>query len=424
MPALGRLGTPEAISELVDVLKRSPTLESALDALKALRKETIPFALKALTCETDGDCSQFFVETMGVLGASPGVQSHEIQERLVEIAASDRYSRYITVGALHGLKGWQPYEESARLHLRPLLEAANEEIRTAALETLASWRDPASLPPLLEAIERADRPYGLISLLADMGPVAMSAGQALIPKLRNNDWNFRAEIAKALGKIQYAPATPALISAITPVDWKLTHAAMVSLQQLNSVEGQGAIRDVARDDWQPGMRLTAQALLDGKPAPASPIEAYCAGTGPEQSKLPSHPDLIDAVAPSETVMVTGGKLVAVDSGEWGGALEFWPETGLPFDLIKDESVRALLRSERGIFAVTGTPHMGADDGFIYRVEQASDGKWGAQRIWRLPGAPRAVGYSPRGVIGMSTNYGDVIFRPDNGMEWISCPLKE
>jgi HEAT repeat protein len=424
-PALARIGTAEAISELINVLKRSPFLEKAHGvALKSLGSKIIPFVLQALSCKTDQECSHFFVQATGELGASWRIQSPEIQERLVEIAASEKYSRYIRTGALFGLRGWQPYRESTRFDLRPVVEATGKEIRMAAVETLASWRDPVSLPPLLEAIENTDRSYGLVSLLGDMGPAAASAGPALLPKLRSTDWNFRAEIAKVLGKIQYASAVPALISAITPADWKLTHAAMVSLQQLNFPEGEAAIRKVARDYWLPGVSFAAQAILDGKSAPTAPIENHCSNSLPEQPKLPPHPDLADAATPGETIMVAGGKLVAVDSGEWGGALEFWPETGFPFDLIKDESVRALLRSEQGIFAITGTPHMGADDAFIYRIEQASDGKWGAQRIWRLPGAPLGVGYTLRGVMGIATNYGDVIFRPDRGMEWISCRPRE
>ena len=80
----------------------------------------------------------------------------------------------------------------------------------------------------------------------------------------------------------------------------------------------------------------------------------------------------------------------------------------------------MLKSEKGIFALTGSGHMGLDDGFIYKVEKTADRKWNAHIIWRLPGAPRGTAVSPAGALGIQTDYGDVIFRPERGMEWISC----
>jgi HEAT repeat protein len=437
-PALARIGTPEAIVQLINVVRKSPFLDKPHGlALKSLGNRALPFVLQALTCNTDRDCSFFFVQAMGELGADPSFQSHEIQERLVELATTDKYSRYIRGGALAGLRGWPPYDEAARLKIRPLLNDATEEIRTAALNVLVSWSDETAVAPLLIAIENSTGYERNIRILwlGEMGPVARSAGPYLLAMLHDDDWNTREEVARALGRIQYTEATPHLSTSIEPSDWKITLAAVVSLKLLGGPAEK--IRDVAQSFWQPGIRAAAQRILDDIPEPKSErgwnyrsaIDAYCHGDANKQGitkpseKLSSHPDLVDAVSSADKLDVEGGVLVAIDAGEWGGALEFQPPEGRAIDLVANESVLAVFRSDQGIFALTGTPHGGLDNGFLYKVEQASQG-WHARKIWRLPGAPLDVRHSPGGTMGIITNYGEVIFRPDRGMEWISCPIRE
>lgn len=124
------------------------------------------------------------------------------------------------------------------------------------------------------------------------------------------------------------------------------------------------------------------------------------------------------------IVVDGGTLIAIDKGEWGGALEFRSDDGSTQQPIKKESVSRVIKSKLGIFAITGSGHMGSDDGFIYKVEKAADGKWKARTVWRLPAAPDGALVSPAGILGIKTDRGDVIFRPESGMEWISCVARQ
>ena len=218
---------------------------------------------------------------------------------------------------------------------------------------------------------------------------------------------------------------------------------MTSLQKLPAPQARNILKEITETYWQPGIRAATQRLIDGMPEPTvpdrgwkywSPIDAYChSDDGKKETvnlgaKLSSHPDLFGASQIGQTAAVEGGTLVAIDYGEFGGALEFRP--GLPQQLlltqtpIAQESVSAVVKSPQGIFALTGSGHMGLDDGFIYKVEKTTEGKWSAHIVWRLPGAPRRAIVSPSGILGIQTDYGDVIFRPDSGMEWISCPVRE
>ncbi|WP_119389588.1 HEAT repeat domain-containing protein [Taklimakanibacter lacteus] len=293
---------------------------------------------------------------------------------------------------------------------------------------------PEALSELRGAIERQTG-YARISHIGQLGKiglVAKSMGPYLVAKLHDDDWGTREEAARVLGVIQYQPAVPSLVKSVTPSDWKLTLAAIASLNQLGSVSEQ--VEDAAQSYWQPGIRATAQRLLDGESASTfssrapfwTPIISDCGGRVGETNtlkpgaKLASRPEMAGAVKAGMKIAVEGGTLVAIDEGEFGGALEFRSDDRSVQRLIKEEAVSVVLASEKGIFALTGSGHMGLDDGFIYKVEKNADGKWSAHIVWRLPGAPRAAVVSSTGTLGIQTDYGDVIFRPESGMEWISC----
>lgn len=285
---------------------------------------------------------------------------------------------------------------------------------------------PEALSELRGSIERQTGYDRLVRIdrLGKKGPMAKSVAPYLVAKLHDDDWSTREEAAKALGNIQYQPAAPSLIASITPADWKLTLAAISSLKQFGLAEDR--IREVAQNYWQPGIRAAAQRVLDGYPARSnapfwSPINADCGGNVSRSGeKLAVHPDLTGATKAGTKIVVDGGTLFAIDEGEWGGALEFRSDDGSVQQPIKKESVSRVIKSKLGIFAITGSGHMGADDGFIYKVEKATDGNWKARIIWRLPAAPRGALVSPAGNLGIKTDLGDVIFRPQTGMEWISC----
>ncbi|WP_162914105.1 HEAT repeat domain-containing protein [Taklimakanibacter lacteus] len=277
--------------------------------------------------------------------------------------------------------------------------------------------------------------------IGDLGPAGRMRTPYVLELLKDEDWGVRAEAAQTLGRTGETSAIPYLVDAIGARDWKLTFEAMTSLWNLQAPQAIPVVKEIAGAYWKPGIRAAAQRLLDGFPEQRtywlSMEDAYCRSVNGKKNasipgaRLASHPDLFGASEIGKTVAVEGGILVAVDRvdrGEWGRGLEFRPDLDLLQQLlltqepIEDETVMAVVKSPQGIFALTGSGHMGLDDGFIYKVDQIPDGKWKAQVIWRLPGAPYRAIASPDGTLGIQTNNGDVIFRPNSGMEWISCPL--
>src|SRR5690349_11022614 len=133
---------------------------------------------------------------------------------------------------------------------------------------------------------------------------------------------------------------------------------MTSLRSLQGDQANSVLSEIARSYWLPYIRAAAQRLLDGTPEPKSfmsPIDAYCDSEGNKRrasnpgTELASHPDLFGARKVGGTAAVEGGTLVAVDKGEFGGALEFRPASDLPQQLlntqepIQEESVSAVVK---------------------------------------------------------------------------------
>lgn len=468
--ALARINSPEALSELISLLKKPPDLQTQHgSALKSLANKAMPLLLEALSCKTDQDCSTDFVRAIGELASEPGIQSDQIRDRLIDLATTREQFTDTRVGALQALAWLKPTKETDRSRIRILLNDPEAKVRDETKAALVAW--PDEMAPLLEPSDcavrytqynnsgnivskgcqtysefpRAALKEDRLRYIGALGPAGRTRTPYVLELLKDDDWGVRAEAARTLGLMGETSAIPYLIDAISARDWKLTFEAMTSLQKLQAPQARGILKEIAGTYWQSGIRAAARRLVDGKPEPTvpgrgwkywSPIDAYCgSGAGEKEAskpgvKLSSHPDLFGAREIGQTVTVDGGTLVAINKGEWGGALEFRPDSRLLQQLlhtqepIEEETVFAVVKSQHGIFALTGSGHMGLVDGFIYKVEKIPDGKWKGRIIWRLPGAPRRAIVSPAGTLGIQTDYGDVIFRPDNGIEWISCPVKE
>lgn len=96
-----------------------------------------------------------------------------------------------------------------------------------------------------------------------------------------------------------------------------------------------------------------------------------------------------------------GLLVAYDSGEFGGELWWFDQSGTLREVISRENTFRILDTPTGILALTGLAHLMSDEGHILKLTPASDG-WQVKRV-DLPGAPQAVLQDPDGSILVVTN---------------------
>jgi hypothetical protein len=85
----------------------------------------------------------------------------------------------------------------------------------------------------------------------------------------------------------------------------------------------------------------------------------------------------------------GGRLLGTDRGEWVGELLFQDEAGR-LETLLHENVHGIVENQAGVFVFTGLDHMRTSVGDIYTVVLTKNNDVIANRLGRIPGAPRSV----------------------------------
>lgn len=476
--ALARIKAPEAPSELVAMLRKSPELHSPpRSALKQLGNEAMPLLFEALSCKTGQDCDEDFVRAIGELASEPGIKSEQIRNRLIEIATAREQFTGARVGALRGLNQLKPDKESDRSRIRNLLNDPVAKVSRQAKATLIAWADETA--PMLEPSDCAiyytqhDNARNLVAKgcrtyaesspsalkearlrnIGALGPAGRMRTPYVLELLQDEDWDVRVEAARTLGRTGEYSAIPQLTAAISPRDWKLTYEAMISLKKLQAPEADRILENVARTYWQPAIANAAGDLLNGKIAPDQSrrilledmTRNYCDARTDQSLLLPcslkneqdvdrfnqAHQDyarlfvenfkntpiLKDSRPIGPRLKMDEGEFDSIDNGEFGGELFF--RQGAIRQTVLKENIIALAKQNDRIIVVAGLDHM-LSRGDIFELTRGPTGLWEAKKLFRLPGAPDHVLLAPDGTIGMHGYFGSVLYKPDDTLEWLAC----
>jgi hypothetical protein len=282
------------------------------------------------------------------------------------------------------------------------------EVRFECMQEPESWRNIVRLRQL-----------------ADLGIQDQKDIAFVLEKLEGDDWDLRAEAARALRLSHYTKAIPQLVASVSPKDWRLTFEVMVALNEFEAPQADAVLKDIANTYWLPAISEVARDLTAGRSLSIISLQTslwvpldYCRRPT-ESSRCPvlrDHPSLMGARRAPLVLEIKGGKLVGTDHGEWGGELGFIDEKAT--QTIIDENVLAIVQRGSRIFAVTGLDHGGLNRGYIWEVMQSDDGRWTARRLWRLPGMPYEVVAAPDGTIGLFGQFGSVLYRTDDTLQWL------
>jgi hypothetical protein len=91
---------------------------------------------------------------------------------------------------------------------------------------------------------------------------------------------------------------------------------------------------------------------------------------------------------ADTLATTGGRLTAVDNGEFGGEVWWEPTIGAK-RRIADANLHIFVTTSRGIWGLAGLAHLGTNEGQLLHFELTAAG-WKATAVASLGAAPRSV----------------------------------
>jgi len=452
-PAIASVGTPEAIEFLVKDLHDDPEIHTQVTwALESLGAKAAGAVARLLRCSEHCD-EHVFLAANFVLSQMKEQAAATIPFLLDvagddKLAMSSRQSATLAIGDIGSSA--QSYVPQL-LNLRTRVPA----LATAVDATLADIGTTEAVPSLLNLL--AVDPASALRKLAKLGKNGFTAGPQVISYLGNDRWDLRIGAAKALGRIGYAPAEPALRKALEDRDdWKLVYAAALALARLKSGASIEALRQVQGSHWYPPVRDVARSAIahvaSGAPLkePVDPMWEYAeiegspkscirvpepAAKEPADQKLHAEKqtgELLELAlsnrgdgessgdVPSVALKVTDGWLTGTDHGGWGGQLIYQP-TGGAKQILAEENTQNIFLLGRQIVAVSGLAHLSMNNGMLLRIDR--DGRGGyAVRPWkRLPAAPETSWMLEGGAMLVNTfEGGSVIIDTAGNLRMADC----
>ena len=454
-PAIARIGSPRAISFLVEELVRDRETQTQLTyAIEILGEKAVPRLVEVFQNEKGWD--DRLEMTMYSVFKELGAKAVTAIDPLLKIASDETILAKKRIHALMAIGAIGLSAERAVPVLQKLQEHKDESIKEAASSAILNIGSAEAAPIFSRMLEQAPDHRDQTLLLRDIAALrahGKAAGAAVAKRLSDENWDVRVQAARALGYIGYEDATDALIALLKRKDdWRLVLSAAESLGRLKSERALPALSVVSKYHWFPPVReaaLTAAKIIRGEPIPKAEdsgnnfasdfFEYEHAGARMEwlaedDARLIRFPlaaapdkDVENAIrkfrhrgtgGPMCGVKVKDGYLIGADEGEFGGELSFFDSKGKSRHIIS-ENTEAIYKTERGIFAVTGLAHISMNSGFVFEVSTSTDGSWTAAKWRALPGAPRFSRLLKDGNILVSCHGGIVLVSPDGDMKLLS-----
>lgn len=437
--AIARIGTPKAVDFVFEEFLKNPESHTQITgAIVDLGPKAVPGLIAILEREDGWDTN--LESAINEIFSRMGPSASDAIEPLIKIASDDSASIPKREHAISAIGSIGPSAIDAAPALARILKNSPAELRTVSGYALQSMHSPEAVPFLLERYKAAsdiNEKRLLLRDISEMREAGREVGSVLLPELENDDWSIRAFTARALGYIGYGAAVPSLRKLLkNEEDWRLVAFTAEALARFQDKESVPAIKDLERNYWYPPVRKIAREALESLekstpylPSYASsnttfPIEFFAYGLNPpDQREELANRDVAEGKLPilskpGSELSVPGGKLVATDNGEWGGAIEFVDESGRK-QKIFDENASVLYQVGDEIFALTGLAHMGSNEGAVAKIRKGERGEWIVAN-WRiLPGDPRSAVVLKNGdLLANCFGSGLILVSPDGKMKYL------
>lgn|GEM_PF-2525070 len=447
--AVGHVGTPRALSVLVETLHEYPSSQNQLTGalLSAGGKGALALAesLRAASPRKPA-----FVDSACQILREMEQEAGAAIEPLLAVAEATKphiKNRGHAV-RLVGCLGFMAQPVVPRLEQ---LRAKTPRLRNdigAALTNIV----PELKAALFAQHLRTTPGIPLLRELAALRENGRGAGAVLVELQSHANWELRVAAVRAMGYLQYTEATELLISLLEDTkDWRRVFVSVESLGRFKEPRAIDPLERVAKTHWYPYVReaaLHAIKVIRGEATyteqthfpseflayryseydtPDAVEPPFVPGSDELSAealkplsytmKLPAREDRrasIQKLGPGCGLRVANGYVLGADRGEWGGELVHRTAKGATTVLMK-ENIRSLHRIGDTLVAVAGLAHLSSHHGMLYRVISKGDSYMAEP--WRtLPGAPKVAGTMEDGRLFVSCAGGDIIVTADGTME--------
>ncbi len=455
--AIARVGTPKAIEFLADELKKEKSahfwgtecFETRLtDAFVQLGEKGVPYLVRVIRNDPLNDAQEAMV--VFVFGRLQDKAESAVGPLTEFISADHGNDRAVRCAVLVlGMIG-----KKAEPSVPTLLKLAQDKpasYKDVVDRAIPVMKAPQRVADLLRRLE-VEKEYLLVFLeIATLRKEAISAGPALAQCLADDSWDVRVFAARAIGFVGYKEASPDLIKFLDEKDdWRQVFVAAESLGLLSVPEAIDPLTRLSENHWYPPVRDKAkQALrmMRGEQTGRSgfyqdtkvpdPLVSYKNGEYKTRRSYVSEQDSLDKAQleklvykaavlrgmepnriPEVGLKVTGGYLVGLDLGEFGGDVVFIDSSGQQTPSIC-WAPRGIHKLSSGIVAVTRGGHLG-EDAVLYRLSNTDGGLWRAERWKTLPGRPRKSGLLANGNLCVECDGGTFEISPAGEIKMASA----
>ncbi|NES19431.1 MAG: hypothetical protein F6K41_10995 [Symploca sp. SIO3E6] len=252
--ALGKMGSPEAISGLLNVFQdEDENYYVRWGTAKALGNlgspEVIPELLKVLQGE-DSSLRWVIANALGNLGSPKAIPG--LFNALQDEDSSVRCSAAEALGNLSSPK--------VIPRLLNALQDEDSNVRWSAVEALGKLGSPKAIPRLLNALQDEDSNvrWSAAEALGNLG--SPKAIPRLLNALQDEDFDVRRSAVEALGKLGSPKAIPGLLNALQDEDFDVRRSAVEALGKLGSLKAMPGLLNALQDEDSNVRRSAARAL--------------------------------------------------------------------------------------------------------------------------------------------------------------------
>jgi len=218
----------EVIDELVEILHVS---DASVDALIREVEETQSKRLRLRAIRALGELKH--------AAALPLLRKlmEEPDRNIVETAQEARSKIGMAAWARHGAVIVLGNIRDARAvpALISALADSSEYVRVEAARALAKIRDERAVEPLISVLEQDELHWvrrEAATALHVVGVHSSGVVEALVNALQDGSWEVRAEVARALGRVDDADAVPQLLQALADSSYSVRNSAVHALANL------------------------------------------------------------------------------------------------------------------------------------------------------------------------------------------------